>query len=86
VISETEFVHLNPGQVIHDARETITCGYFINTGVVSILAAQRDGKGLKVGVIGNEGFTALPLLVEYHTSCAACLAVVYCELNRRACK
>jgi CRP-like cAMP-binding protein len=68
VISETEFVHLNPGQVIHDARETITCGYFINTGVVSILTAQRDGKGLEVGVIGNEGFTALPLLVEYHTS------------------
>jgi len=68
VISKTEFVRLSPGQVIHDARETITCGYFVNTGVISILAAQPDGKGLEVGVIGSEGFTALPLLVGYHTS------------------
>lgn len=68
VISETEFVRLSPGQVIHDARDTITCGYFVNTGVISILAAQPDGKGLEVGVIGSEGFTALPLLVGYHTS------------------
>jgi len=68
VISKTEFVRLSPGQVIHDARETITFGHFINTDVISIRGAQPDGKGLEVGVIGSEGFTALPLLVGYHTS------------------
>jgi len=38
VFSKIEFVHLSPGQVILIARETITCGYFIETGVISILA------------------------------------------------
>jgi CRP-like cAMP-binding protein len=36
--------------------------------MISILAVQPDGKSVEVGLIGNEGFTGLPILVGYRTS------------------
>jgi CRP-like cAMP-binding protein len=34
--------------------------YFVNTGILSVLAVQPDGKSVEVGLIGNEGFLGLP--------------------------
>jgi len=61
-------VRLKLHQVIHEAGETIKSGYFVNAGVVSVLAVQPDGKSVEVGLIGKEGFVGLPLLVGYHSS------------------
>ena len=55
-------------QIIHDAGDNIVSGYFVNAGLVSILAVQPEGKIIEVGLIGNERFTALPLLVGYRTT------------------
>jgi len=68
VLSKMEFVRLKQHLIIHDTGESIKSGYFVNAGLISILAVQPDGKGIEVGLIGNEGFTALPLLVGYSTS------------------
>src|SRR2546423_12067915 len=68
VLSKLEFVRLKLHQVLHEARETIKSGYFVNEGIVSILAVQPDGKSVEVGLIGREGFAGLPLLVGYHSS------------------
>jgi len=68
VFSKMEPVRLEIRQVIHEAGEALTSGYFVNTGLISMLAVQPDGKSIEVGLIGNEGFTALPLLVGYRTS------------------
>jgi CRP-like cAMP-binding protein len=68
VFAELEFVRLKLHQVIHEAGETIKSGYFVNSGLFSVLAVQPDGKSVEVGLIGNEGFIGLPLLVGYHTS------------------
>src|SRR5438105_10554400 len=68
VLSRLEFVRLNLHQVLHEAGETIESGYFVNTGLISILAVQPDGKSVEVGLIGKEGFVGLPLLVGYHSS------------------
>jgi CRP-like cAMP-binding protein len=59
---------LKIGQVIHEAGETIKSGYFVNSGVISVLAVQPDGKSVEVGLIGKEGFIGLALLVGYPTS------------------
>jgi len=40
----------------------------VNEGMISILAVQPDGKSVEVGLIGNEGFAGLPLLVGYRSS------------------
>jgi CRP-like cAMP-binding protein len=63
-----EFVPLKVSRVVHEAGETIKSGYFVNTGMMSVLAVQPDGKSVEVGLIGNEGFVGLPLLVGYSTS------------------
>jgi CRP-like cAMP-binding protein len=68
VLPKLELVRLKLHQVIHEAGETIKSVYFVNTGLISILAVQPDGKSVEVGLIGNEGFTGLPLLVGYRTS------------------
>jgi CRP-like cAMP-binding protein len=68
VLSKLELVRLKLRQVIHEAGETIKSGYFMNTGLASVLAVQPDGKTVEVGLIGREGFVGLPLLVGYRSS------------------
>ncbi|PYV93973.1 MAG: Crp/Fnr family transcriptional regulator [Acidobacteria bacterium] len=68
IFAELELVRLKLHQVIHEAGETIKSGYFVNSGLISVLAVQPDGKSIEVGLIGREGFVGLPLLVGYHTS------------------
>jgi CRP-like cAMP-binding protein len=68
VISKLELVRLKLHQVIYEAGETIQSGYFVNDGVISVLAVQPDGKSVEIGLVGNEGFTGLPLLVGYSSS------------------
>jgi CRP-like cAMP-binding protein len=65
VLPKLEFVRLKLHQVLHEAGETIKSGYFVNAGLMSILAVQPDGKTVEVGLIGREGFVGLPLLVGY---------------------
>jgi CRP-like cAMP-binding protein len=68
VFPKLEIVRLKLHQVIHEAGETIKSGYFVNTGLMSVLAVQPDGKTVEVGLIGSEGFVGLPLLVGYRSS------------------
>ncbi len=68
ILPRLEFVRLKLHQVLHEAGETIKSGYFVNSGLMSILAVQPDGKTVEVGLIGREGFAGLPLLVGYRDS------------------
>ncbi|MGA9528170.1 MAG: Crp/Fnr family transcriptional regulator [Terriglobales bacterium] len=68
VLPKLEFIRLKLHQVLHEAGETIKSGYFINTGLISVLSVQPDGKSVEVGLIGSEGFTGMPLLVGYRRS------------------
>jgi CRP-like cAMP-binding protein len=68
VMPKLELVRLKLHQILHEAGEAIEYGYFVNEGMISILAVQPDGKSVEVGLIGNEGFAGLPLLVGYRSS------------------
>ena len=68
VPSKLEMVHLKLHQVLYEAGETIKSGYFVNSGLMSVLAVQPDGKTVEVGLIGREGFAGLPLIVGYQSS------------------
>ena len=68
VLSKLELVRLKLHQILHEAGETIKSGYFMNTGLASVLAVQPDGKTVEVGLVGREGFVGLPLLVGYRSS------------------
>ncbi len=68
VVSRLEFVRLKLHQVLYEPGETIRSGYFVNSGLMSVLAVQTDGKSVEVGLIGKEGFAGLPLLVGFRSS------------------
>jgi CRP-like cAMP-binding protein len=68
VLSKLELVRLKLHQLIYEAGETIKSGYFVNDGLISVLAVQPDGKSVEIGLIGSEGFAGLPLLVGYSSS------------------
>src|SRR5258707_7336184 len=68
VLPRLELVNLKLHQVLHEAGQTIKSGYFMNDGMISVLAVQPDGKSVEVGLIGKEGFAGLPLVVGFRTS------------------
>jgi len=68
VFSKLELVRLKLHQIIYEAGETIKSVYFLNDGLISVLAVQPDGKSVEIGLIGSEGFAGLPLLVGYTSS------------------
>lgn len=68
VFPKLELVRLKLHQLLYEAGDTIKSGYFINEGMISVLSVQPDGKSVEVGLIGNEGFVGLPVLVGYRSS------------------
>jgi CRP-like cAMP-binding protein len=63
-----EFVRLKLHQVLHEAGEPIRSGYFLNSGLGSVLTTQPDGKTVEVGLIGKEGFVGAPVIFGFKTS------------------
>jgi CRP-like cAMP-binding protein len=59
---EMEFVRLMLHQVLHEPGEVIRSGYFLNSGLGSLLTTHPDGKTVEVGLTGNEGFIGLPVI------------------------
>ena len=53
---------------LHEAGLPITHGYFVNSGLASVLNVMADGKSVEVGLAGKEGFIGLPLVVGLSTS------------------
>jgi CRP-like cAMP-binding protein len=68
VFSKMEFVQLPTRFVLNDTGQLIKYGYFVNSGVASVLNVMSDGKSVETGLIGKEGFIGLPLVVGLETS------------------
>ena len=68
VFPKLEFVRLQSRQLLHDVGDRLKSGYFCNAGMISTLSVFSDGKSVEVGLIGKEGFAALPLIVGFKTS------------------
>ena len=68
VLSKLEPVQLPVHTVLNEMAEPIKYGYFINSGLASILNVMSDGKSVEVGLSGREGFVGLPLIVGFDTS------------------
>ena len=62
------FVPLRQQDLLNEAGEPIRYGYFINSGLASILNVMEDGKSVEVGLSGHEGFVGVPLLVAFESS------------------
>lgn len=58
-----ETIVLRERQVIEVPNKPITHAYFMDTGVVSVVAVDREDHRIEVGVIGYEGVTGVPLIM-----------------------
>ena len=63
-----ESVTLELRKILEKPNERIEAVYFPETGFASVVAVQRGGKEVEVGLIGREGMTGLPILLGNHRS------------------
>jgi CRP-like cAMP-binding protein len=60
----SQTVHLPRGRVICEAGDVAYHVYFPLSGVISLLSTTEAGEVIEVAMVGNEGTTALPVIVH----------------------
>jgi CRP-like cAMP-binding protein len=63
-----EFVCLPQRAGLHESNQKLEDAYFLNTGMVSLVFTTRSGESVEVGVVGNEGFTPIPVAAGFRRS------------------
>ena len=63
-----QFVCLPQRTSLHGANTKLEDAYFLNTGMVSLVFTTRDRESVEVGVVGNEGFTPIPIAAGFRRS------------------
>ena len=58
----------NQHTVLHEPRQKLEWAYFLNSGTVSLVFRTKDKESVEVGVVGNEGFTPIPLAAGLRSS------------------
>ena len=59
---ELQFVTLPSHRSLHEPNRRFDYAYFLNSGMISLVMTTRKGESVEVGVVGNEGFTPLPVV------------------------
>ena len=68
ILPHLQLSTLTPGLVLHEAREPVRSGYFVNSGLISTLTVMSNGDTVEVGIVGYEGFSGLPALLNISSS------------------
>lgn len=68
IFPKLEFTKLPLHAVLNEAAKPIKFGYFVNSGLASILTVLGHGKIVEVGLTGAEGFVGLPLVAGLKSS------------------
>lgn len=63
-----ETVELNFGHRLYDQGEVFSHVYFVESGIVSLLAAANETSTIEVAMVGSEGMVALPVFLGIKTS------------------
>ena len=59
---DLEFVTLPQHMTLQEPNHKLEFAYFLNTGMTSLVFTTRTGESVEVGVVGNEGFTPIPIV------------------------
>jgi len=68
VRQELHYVELPQHTVLYEPRQKLEWAYFLNSGMVSVVFRTKDKESVEVGVVGNEGFTPIPLAAGLRSS------------------
>jgi CRP-like cAMP-binding protein len=74
--SALEYIEMPIHSVVNQMGEPIEYGYFVDSGLVSILTVLAGDKSVEVGMTGKEGFVGLPLVVGLRTSATRAIVQV----------
>jgi CRP-like cAMP-binding protein len=66
-------VDLPLGMQLSEPNRPVEYVYFLNTGLISTDAVTEKGESVEVGVIGREGFSGLPALLDQPQMCHSVL-------------
>src|SRR5882672_11771923 len=61
ILPYLEYVDLPMYRSLHEADHGFHFGYFLNSGLASLVVATSDGRSVEVGIVGKEGFVGAPL-------------------------
>jgi CRP-like cAMP-binding protein len=64
VTPDLERVSIKRGDILEAAGEPIPYVYFPNEGLISVVARMQDGKPVEVGMVGREGMTGAPVVLD----------------------
>jgi CRP-like cAMP-binding protein len=56
-------VTVNMGTILHEPDQALRAAYFVNSGMVSLLAIMGSDKTAEVGLIGKEGVLGSPIIL-----------------------
>src|SRR3954449_13539585 len=56
-------VELDFRQILHRPDRPLEAAYFVEGGMVSMLAPLEEGQAMEVGLIGREGLVGLPVVL-----------------------
>lgn len=65
---ELRHLELPQRMVLHEPKQKLEFAYFPNSGMVSLVFRTQTGESVEVGVLGNEGFTPLPVAAGLRSS------------------
>jgi len=68
VFPRLEWVDLPANTLLNQVAKPIEHGYFMNSGLASVLIVLADGKSVEVGLAGAEGFVGVPLVAGFKSS------------------
>src|SRR5215469_2139319 len=64
LLPKLERVTLPQKRVLYASGAAILEGYFVNEGLISSLTVMQNGDSVEVGIVGDEGFVGLPILLN----------------------
>jgi len=63
LVPHLEEVNLQAGQVLHEAGVELTCLYFPESAIVTLLCQTANGTSTEVALVGNEGVVGVTLFL-----------------------
>jgi CRP-like cAMP-binding protein len=77
-----ELVRLPLHSVLNETGMPVRYGYFVTSGLASVLTVLKHNKIVEVGLTGSEGFVGLPLVAGLRTSAVRVIAQTECTALR----
>ena len=76
VLARAELVALKPRQVLIEPNLSVMYGYFIETGVASVLAGAGERKPMEVCLVGRRGFVGIPVVLGTSRTPLRCMVQI----------